>query len=230
MGLPITIQEVLGGKKVEWQRLELKAAFHAVDVLHTLCAFANDLHNMGGGYLVIGVGEENGQPLLPPCGLSQASLDDIQKKIRELGHKIVPEYHPLIEPCEVEGRFVLLIWAGGAADNRPYSAPKTLGAKGERDGELAYYIRRHSSTVEIKRNSPDWSELMELAAKVPFDDRLNHRAQSGRFGCQLNSVAICKRRAARFLAQMNTLSFEELLRKMHLVDGPAEFCVRATWA
>lgn len=28
-------------------------------IIHTLSAFANDLHNLGGGYVVIGVAEEN---------------------------------------------------------------------------------------------------------------------------------------------------------------------------
>ena len=39
------------------------------DVLHTICAFANDIHNWGGGYIVVGVEEENGIPILPPIGV-----------------------------------------------------------------------------------------------------------------------------------------------------------------
>lgn len=46
--------------------LELKKGWNPADVLHTLCAFANDFHNLGGGYIVIGVAEENGRPVLPP--------------------------------------------------------------------------------------------------------------------------------------------------------------------
>jgi len=115
---------------------------------------------------------------------------------------------------------VLLIWAAGG-DNRPYSAPKTPGNKNERDGELAFYIRRHSSTVEIKRNSPDWSELMNLAAKVPFDDRLNHRATVDDLEWDL-VVEHLKTAKSPLLAQIKSLSFEELLQKMRLVDGPPE--------
>jgi hypothetical protein len=32
--------------------------------MRTICAFANDLQNLGGGYIVIGVAESNGQPIL----------------------------------------------------------------------------------------------------------------------------------------------------------------------
>ena len=216
------IESILLGGKVEWQRFELKVDFHPTDVIHTLCAFANDFHNMGGGYLVIGVAEKNGQPVLPPQGLQPSELDAIQKAIRGLGHKIVPEYHPLVVPCEFQGRWVLQIWAAGG-DNRPYCAPKTLGNKkqGVRDGELAFYIRRHSETIELKRNSPDWSNLMELTAKVPFDDRLNGRATLEDVESELVTEHL-KIAGSPLLAQVKSLSFEELLRKMRLVDGPPE--------
>jgi len=49
-------------------------------VLHTLCAFANDFHNLGGGYIVIGVAERDGQPVLPPVGLSPGEVEAIQKE------------------------------------------------------------------------------------------------------------------------------------------------------
>lgn len=51
MALPLNIDDVLLGRSVEWERLEFKKNWNPEDVLHTLCAFANDFHNLGGGYL-----------------------------------------------------------------------------------------------------------------------------------------------------------------------------------
>jgi len=63
---------------VEWERLEFKAGWNPKAVLHTMCAFANDFHNLGGGYIIIGVDEDNGRPILPPAGLPAMQLDAIQ--------------------------------------------------------------------------------------------------------------------------------------------------------
>lgn len=221
MGFPVSIEDVLHGEAVEWQRLELKEGWNPKAALHTLCAFANDFHNMDGGYLVIGVAEENGCPLLPPHGLPAREIENIQQQLRSLGHKIVPEYHPLVEPCIVEGRHVLLVRAAGG-QNRPYQVPKILGEKGERDGEYAFFIRRHASTVEVKRNSSDWMELMELTAKVPFDDRTNQRASIDDLEIELISEHL-KTAGSALFSQLKTLPFIELLQKMRLVDGPPEF-------
>jgi ATP-dependent DNA helicase RecG len=98
MKLPINIESLLASRSVEWERLEFKAGWNPKAVLHTMCAFANDFHNLGGGYIIIGVGEENGRPVLPPSGLAAIQLDTIQKEIVELGYRIVPYYHPIIAP------------------------------------------------------------------------------------------------------------------------------------
>jgi len=75
MPLPINIHELLRGKSVEWERLEFKEGWNPLGTLHTICAFANDFHNLGGGYIVVGVGEKSGQPVLPPKGLDPGSID-----------------------------------------------------------------------------------------------------------------------------------------------------------
>ncbi|MHC4963197.1 MAG: AlbA family DNA-binding domain-containing protein, partial [Planctomycetota bacterium] len=69
MELPININDILTGRTVEWERLEFKSGWNPKAVLRTLCAFANDFHNLSGGYLLIGVEENNGRPVLPPKGL-----------------------------------------------------------------------------------------------------------------------------------------------------------------
>lgn len=97
---------------MEWERLEFKQGWNPLDTLHALCAFANDFHNLGGGYVVVGVAEKHGQPVLPPVGLPPSQLDAIQKEILNLGHSAIqPSYHPIAVPYEVDGRTVLVIGA-----------------------------------------------------------------------------------------------------------------------
>lgn len=98
MNLPINVNDLLHGKSVEWERLEFKAGWNLLAVLHTLCAFANDFHNLGGGYVIIGVAEQDGLPVLPPIGLAAGELDAIQKEILNLGHNAI--YHRSYEERE----------------------------------------------------------------------------------------------------------------------------------
>lgn len=86
------IEELVHGRTIEWERLEFKQGWNPEDVLHSMCAFANDFHNWGGGYIIVGIAENDGIPIFPPIGLEQNQLDSIQKKIVELGHKIAPTY------------------------------------------------------------------------------------------------------------------------------------------
>ena len=37
--------------------------------------FVNDIDNMGGGYIIVGVEEENGAPKFPVAGIAQDHLD-----------------------------------------------------------------------------------------------------------------------------------------------------------
>jgi predicted HTH transcriptional regulator len=80
MDLPININDLLTARTVEWERLEFKAGWNPEAALHTICAFANDFHNLGGGYIIIGVEEKNGLPVLPPKGIPASQIDKIQKR------------------------------------------------------------------------------------------------------------------------------------------------------
>ena len=71
MPLPINIDEILKGRLVEWERLEFKKGWNPEAVLHTLCAFANDFHNWGVGYIFNGIEAKQGRPILPPAGLTK---------------------------------------------------------------------------------------------------------------------------------------------------------------
>jgi predicted HTH transcriptional regulator len=47
--LPINVDELLKGQIVEWERLEFKKGWNPEEIIHTICAFANDINNWGGG-------------------------------------------------------------------------------------------------------------------------------------------------------------------------------------
>ena len=83
--LPINIDHLLRQRTIEGERIEYKAGWNPQSVLHTICAFANDFHNLGGGYIVLGVEEQNGRPVLPPTGIDPESVEAIQKGPAELG-------------------------------------------------------------------------------------------------------------------------------------------------
>lgn len=168
MALPISINALLRADTIESERIELKESWDPEDILHTMCAFANDINNWGGGYIIIGVEEQTGQAVLPPRGLKANQIDSFQKKVIELGYKIAPNYTPVISPYTISNRLILVLWCP-AGDNRPYTAPNSLS---EKRSDRTLYIRVGSETKKAKPEQQ--KRLYELTQKIPFDDRINH--------------------------------------------------------
>jgi len=110
MALPININELIHGHTVEWERLEFKQGWNPEDVIHSMCAFANDLNNWGGGYIIVGVAENNGQAVLPPAGIDQNQLDAIQGEIINLAYQIQPNYYPITKPYLFQDKHILALW------------------------------------------------------------------------------------------------------------------------
>jgi ATP-dependent DNA helicase RecG len=215
MALPIHIPDLFTGTVVEWERLEFKEGWNPEAALHTLCAFANDLHNWGGGYFVIGVAEREGRPVLPPVGLRANQLDRIQKEILNVAHRISPAYHPVVEPFVIDGRHVLVLWAPGG-QNRPYKAPVSL-AKGEK--HHAYYVRCGSSTVQARGSLE--TELLQFAANVPFDDRVRHDVNVSDLSLRLIQAHLQEVKSD-LLDPSASMDFGQLCVSMHIADGPPE--------
>jgi len=98
MKLPTSIENILNENIVENARLELKKNWNPEPILHTICAFANDIDNWGGGYILIGVEEENGRPKMPVTGLEVERYREIKEKglINSLNNKIIKKYNEVI--------------------------------------------------------------------------------------------------------------------------------------
>jgi predicted HTH transcriptional regulator len=72
MALPVNIDDLVNHRKVEWARIEYKEGWNPEKVLHSLCAFANDIDNWGGGLvegrntgvpIIVNVMRRNGSPM-----------------------------------------------------------------------------------------------------------------------------------------------------------------------
>ncbi|NDP22363.1 MAG: transcriptional regulator [Paludibacter sp.] len=214
MALPINIEELLHGNTVEWERLECKQGWNPEDVLHSACAFANDLHNWGGGYIVVGVAENNGKPVLPPDGLKAEQVDAIQKKILELGYKIQPNYFPVMQPYILQGKQILVLWCP-AGDNRMYSAPTSLGNGATREP----YVRIGSNSVIARGET--LRQLQELTARIPYDDRINRQASLQDMDLGLIQAYLQEVKSDLF-EESKAMSFDDLCRTMLIAKGADE--------
>ncbi len=214
--LPINLDSLLHQRTIEGERIEYKKGWNPEAVLHTICAFANDFQNLGGGYIIIGIEELNGQPLLPPSGIKPEQVDSIQKKLLNLGNShIQPSYHPLTATYTLSGKLILVLWVPGG-ETRPYKARINLGKK---EKEWAFYLRKHSNTVRAKGS--DERELFSLAATVPFDDRYHQRATLDDLSPRLIREFL-QEIDSELAESSESLNIEELGRRMNVVGGPTE--------
>ncbi|MGJ1261091.1 AlbA family DNA-binding domain-containing protein [Sphingobacterium spiritivorum] len=215
MALPVNINDLIHGTTVEWERIEFKSGWNDLDILQTICAFANDFSNLGGGYVIIGIAEKNGKPILPPKGLLPEQVNKIQSELLGLCKRwLNPEYTPIVEPVTFQGKLILIIWCPGGQE-RPYEAPEYF-AKGT---PRYYFIRKFSNTV--KPNKTERDELLRFAA-VPFDDRINHRynlkdISPGLVRSFLHDID------SKLLEEFDTIPFVDVCRRINLVEGPDEY-------
>ena len=64
--LPINLEDLIHARSVESVRREFKKTWseHVREsVIHSICAFANDFFNLNGGYIIIGIEGNDGQPV-----------------------------------------------------------------------------------------------------------------------------------------------------------------------
>lgn len=214
--LPINIDDLLKKRTIESERIEYKENWNPLSILHTICAFANDFHNLGGGYIVIGVREENGMPQFPPIGLSTDEIDRIQKELLNLERNAIqPAFNTITATYDIQGKTILVLWAVGG-EVRPYKAKKSLTKDNK---EWAYYIRKHTSTVVARGD--DEQELIGLANKVPFDDRLHITATLDDLEPHLIREFLHEVKSDLAPLAKN-LSIEELALRMNIVGGTSE--------
>ncbi len=214
MPLPININELLKGRVIEWDRLEFKKNWNPEEVIHTICAFANDINNWGGGYIVVGVDEIDGRPVFPPIGLQENQIDKIQKELVELCHKLEPHYTPVTTPAIYQDKLIFIIWAPGG-EVRPYKAPQTLGEKTAK----RIYVRRGSVTKPASKDDDRF--LHSIAIVAPFDDRVNHQVSINDLDKDL-MIEFLHLVESELSKEAHNMTKEELGLQMQLLKGSHE--------
>ena len=216
MALPVSIHSLLSGREVEWARIEFKTTWDPAASLKTICAFANDLDNWGGGYIVLGVEEENGIPVRPLVGVPLDKADDWQKSIFKKCKLISPDYMPIIGKEEYEGKIFIVIWCPGGY-GRPYSSPKTMDRNNK---EKICYIRKGSITAEP--TDDELKELYSLSNRTPYDDQVNHTAELSDLNFTLIKSYL-KEIGSDLYGMADHMDFTELCRSMHLISELPEY-------
>ncbi len=215
MAIPVNINELINRTIVESTRVEFKADWNPEPILHTICAFANDIDNMGGGYIVVGVEEQDGSPVFPIKGIAQNRIDGMEKKLREICRYIEPFYQPVAEPFLYEGRHVLVIWVAGGF-SRPYQASVSLS---EKRSEKRYYIRKASSTAAA--TPEELKQLYYVSSDIPYDDRPNLAAEIEDLDLGLIREHL-KKVGSDLYAYSLKQDLNRLAEDMQLVSGPSE--------
>jgi len=203
MTLPVNVESLIDGRVVESDRIEFKKGWNPDAIYRTICAFANDFEDTSGGYIVVGVEEENGRAKRPVCGVDIDDLDDIQKSMIGFNNLIMPYYQPRTAIEDVDGKKVFVIWAT-AGDRRPYKVPDNITAKHK---EYNYYIRYNSSSI---------------VAKGDYEVELGNTSATIKDVSMLLVRDFLTQTGSKLVEQLETSSPLQILRQMDLVEGPNE--------
>lgn len=223
MALPINIEDLLNKRKVESNRIEFKTGWNPDKIYHTICAFATDLENTGGGYILVGVEQdENGIAKRPVKGVPLEAIDGILQDMVGYDSKIsssnlrTVSYNTKVSLEEVDGKTILAIWVP-TGPNRPYCVPESVVSKNK--SPLKYYIRSKSSTIEAKGEVLD--EVRNLANRIPFDERGNEAIKLEDISGVLvyEHLKAIKSKLADYFAGRPLM---DILDEMNLLTGPTE--------
>lgn len=166
----VDLKELLAreSERVEWKENVAEIA----DVVRTVSAFANDISNLGGGYVVCGAKEtrdEHGFQQVQLVGLDSSRLKEIEGSV--LAHcreKVSPPVVPITEEIPMEnGRRILVFIVPGTGHAHEYRS-------GGQDAGR-YFIRVGRETREA-RNGLLTELLVRKRAIEPWDRRINPSA------------------------------------------------------
>ena len=215
MSIPINIDDLINQRVVESTRIEFKSDWNPNPIIHSICAFANDIDNVGGGYIIIGVEEENGSPVFPVKGIKQDRIDEILKELIGFCHCIEPLYNPVVEPVLFQGVYIIVVWITGGY-GRPYKASKDVFT--EKSNKL-YYIRKFSSTIVA--SSDEEKQLFYVSSDIPFDDRANLAADVSDL-----DIGLMRQHLKEIGSSLYEISLKEdalkIAKDMQLLSGPVE--------
>ncbi len=137
------------------------------DVVATLSAFANDLQNLGGGYVVCGVEEgkdENGFPTIIRVGLTATRMKEVENTVlARCRDRVSPPLAPLVEELDsADPERRILVFVQPATGSAHTFRRNNDGAK--------HFVRVSRSTIEA-RNGMLKDLLVRKGALEPWDRR-----------------------------------------------------------
>ena len=213
MPFPVDVQSLISGRLIEGARLEFKRNWNPERCMRSICAFANDIDDWGGGYIIIGIDDDDENKVV---GVDPDKVDDIQKEIVSISNLIKPRYYPIADHVEYDGKVLLMIWVPAGAD-RPYNCPTHLGKDVSK--ERAYYIRKASSTVQA--GPTEEKELFDRSSITPFDDQGNAYASLDDLNTDMISSFLYEI-GSDLYDHVDRLDRQTLLRQMDLIRGTPE--------
>lgn len=138
------------------------------DVVATLCAFANDLQNLGGGYVVCGAREEkdeHGFPTLVRTGLTASRLKEVEGTVlARCRERVFPPILPVVDELAIEGVPERRILAFTQASTQHAHTFRRA------DGTTKHYVQLSRSTIEA-RNGVLRELLVRKGDLEPWDRR-----------------------------------------------------------
>lgn len=215
MSIPVNIDDLINHRIVESTRIEFKSDYNPAPIIRSVCAFANDIDNMGGGYIIVGVEEENGSPKFPVKGIEKERIDGIMKKLREHCHYIEPLYEPVVEPVIYGDVYVIVIWVSGGY-GRPYKAPSDVNSK---HSSKRYYIRKFANSVIA--SAEEEKQLFYVSSNIPFDDRENLAADISDLDIGLMREHLKEIDSSLYRYSLDK-DLKEIAEDMQLISGPSE--------
>lgn len=149
-------------EQVEWK----ENVADVDDVVATLSAFANDLQNLGGGYVVCGAAEvedEHGFPKMLRTGLTAARAKEVEGRVLAVCRdRVAPPMFPLVDelPSDTPDRRILV-----------FTMPSTPKAHAfpHRSRGQAYYVRIGRTTQEARNGA--YLQLLARKNEVEAWDR-----------------------------------------------------------
>lgn len=216
MDLEFNIKDLLNKNNIESDRIEFKKGWNPDDIYRSICAFANDFDNLGGGYIVVGVEEKNGVAVRPVSGIPLDALDKIQKEMVGFNRKIQPNYFAKLITEKVDGKNIIVIWAP-AGVQRPYKTVEHVTSK--HDNNYKYFVRYGTSSIVATPEQE--KELLAMSAHEPFDVQGNPKATIDDISPLLLEAHL-KETGSKLAKQVAKLGVKEILEQMELLEGPHE--------
>jgi len=211
VALSVDIHRLLKGGAIEWERIDFRKNFHALSVLRSICAFANDIKKQGGGYIILGAAENDSHgPAFPITGLSPGEITLFKEEIKGLCRHIHPPYYPIIESAEYKNKTLLVLWAP-ARGNRPYQVPRGL----VKPGGYASYVR---PSWKVRRaTAAEELDLISLANHVPFDDQVHQLASLGDLNVNLIQQYLTAVKSS-ISVQSKDASLSDICKRMNIAQ------------